>query len=157
MGSTKRGLAMVALTVVALAAIGIALGSSGTGSGDDGAAAASGSKRDGRCGAPQRSLEALEDAVGDAGEGEAVCLADGSYGKLELGDAGTRPPRVIVRAAHPGRATLAGAELGRSKVTLARFVVTDSIDVEPGTVGVAVAHNRVTGGYLGVDAGPTDT
>ena len=61
-----------------------------------------------------------------------------------------------MRAEHPGKATLDGAELGRSKLTLARFVVSDSIDVEPGTVGVTVAHNRVTGGYLGVDAGPTD-
>jgi hypothetical protein len=157
MGSTKRGLAMVALAVAALAAIAIAMGSSGTGNGDGGAAAASGSGRNGKCGVPQRSLEGLQDAVANAGEGEVVCLANGSYGKLALSDDGTGLARVTVRAAHPGKATLAGAELGRSKVTLARFVVTDSIDVEPGTVGVTVAHNRVTGGYLGVDAGPTDT
>jgi len=148
---------MVGLAVAALVAIAIAMGSTGTGSGDGGAAAASGSGRDGKCGVPQRSLEGLQDAVENAGDGDVVCLADGSYGKLELGDAGTGPARVTVRPAHPGKATLAGAELGRSKLTLARFVVTDSIDVEPGTVGVTVAHNRVTGGYLGVDAGPTDT
>lgn len=157
MPSTKRGLVMVGLTVVVLAAIAISMAVTGSGSGDDGAAVASGGKPPGGCAALVRSLDALQDAVEDADEGEAVCLANGSYGKLELGDAGTGPPRVTVRAAHPGKASLEGAELGRSKVTLARFVVSDSIDVEPGTVGVTVAHNRVTGGYLGVDAGPTDT
>jgi hypothetical protein len=157
MGSTKRGLLMVAVTVIVLAAIAISMGVTGTGSGDDGAVAATGSKRAGECMAVGRSLEAVQDAVEEADEGGVVCLANGAYGKLELDDAGTAPPRVTVRAEHPGKATLAGAELGRSKVTLARFVVSDSIDVEPGTVGVTVAHNRVTGGYLGVDAGPTDT
>jgi hypothetical protein len=157
MKSTKRGLLMVAVTVVVLAALAISLGITGTGSGDGGAAAATGSKGPGKCVVLASSLDSLQGAVDDAGDGDVVCLADGSYGKLELGNAGTGPPRVTVRAAHPGKATLEGAELGRSKVTLARFVVSDSIDVEPGTVGVTVAHNRVTGGYLGVDAGPTDT
>ena len=36
-------------------------------------------------------------------------------------------------------------------------MISDGIDVEPGTVGVTVAHNRISGGYLGVDAGPTTT
>jgi hypothetical protein len=157
MGSTKRGLVMVAVTVVVLVALAISLGITGTGSGEGGAAAATGSKGPGNCMVLESSLDALQGAVDDAGEGDVVCLADGSYGKLELGDAGTGAPRVTVRAAHPGKASLEGAELVRSKVTLARFVVSDSIDVEPGTVGVTVAHNRITGGYLGVDAGPTDT
>jgi len=148
---------MVAVAVLALGAIAIALGTTGTGSGDGGAVAATGSKAPGRCTVLESSLDALQGAVDDAGDGDVVCLANGSYGKLELGDSGKGSARVTVRAAHPGRATLEGAELGRSKVTLARFVVTDSIDVEPGTVGVTVAHNRITGGYLGVDAGPTDT
>lgn len=157
MGSTKRGLLMVGLAALALVAIAISLGVTGSGSGDGGAAASTGPRRPGDCAVLARSLEALQDAVEGAGDGEVVCLADGSYGKLELGDAGTGPARVTVRAAHPGGATLDGAELGRSKVTLSRFVVSDSIDVEPGTVGVTVARNRVTGGYLGVDAGPTTT
>jgi hypothetical protein len=156
MGSTKRGLLMVAVTVVVLVALAISLGVTGSGGGDDGAAVASGPKLAG-CAVLVPSLEALQGAVEDAGDGDVVCLADGSYRKLELSYAGTEPARVTVRAAHPGNATLEGAELGRSKVTLARFVVSDSIDVEPGTVGVTVAHNRITGGYLGVDAGPTDT
>src|SRR5215218_4114697 len=156
MGSTKRGLLMVGLTVAVLAAIAISMGMTGGGSGDGGTAVASG-KAPGECDVLAHSLETLQGAVEDAGEGEMVCLANGVYGKLELGGGGAAPARVTVRAAHPGKATLAGAELGRSKVTLARFVVSDSIDVEPGTVGVTVAHNRVTGGYLGVDAGPTDT
>jgi hypothetical protein len=148
---------MVGLAAVALIAIAISLGVTGSGSGDGGAAASTGSKRAGECAVLAHSLEALQEAVEGADDGEVVCLADGSYDKLELGDAGTGPARVTVRAAHPGKATLDGAELGRSKLTLARFVVSDSIDVEPGTVGVTVAHNRITGGYLGVDAGPTTT
>jgi hypothetical protein len=157
MGSTKRGLVMVGLTVAVLAAIALSMALTGSRSGDDDAAVASGPKPSGGCDVLAHSLESLQGAVEDAGEGDVVCLADGVYGKLELGDGGAAPARVTARAAHPGKATLAGAELGRSKVTLARFVVSDSIDVEPGTVGVTVAHNRVTGGYLGVDAGPTDS
>lgn len=148
---------MVGLAALTLVALAVSLGLTGSGGGDGGAAASTGSKRTGACAVLAHSLEALQEAVEGADEGEVVCLADGSYGKLELGDAGTGPARVTVRAEHPGKATIAGAELGRSKLTLARFVVSDSIDVEPGTVGVTVARNRVTGGYLGVDAGPTDT
>jgi hypothetical protein len=156
MKSTMKGLLMVVLAVVALAALAISLGATGGGGEGNGAAAAAAPKR-GVCGVPLRSLDAVQDAVREAGEGGVICLADGSYGMLKLGSAGSGSVRVVVRAAHPGKATLAGAELGRSKLTLARFVVTDSIDVEPGTVGVTVAQNRITGGYLGVDAGPTDT
>ncbi len=50
-----------------------------------------------------------------------VCLADGSYGKLVLSEPGGSAPTVTVRAEHPGQATLAEVELGRSRVTLARF------------------------------------
>jgi hypothetical protein len=153
----RKGLLMVALAAVALSAIAISLGVTGTGGGDGGAAAASGPRRPGECASLQRSLEGLQDAVSEAGDGDTVCLADGSYGKLELSAAGSAPARVTVRAEHPGKAGIEGADLARSKVTLTRFVVRDGIDVGPGTVGVTIAHNRITGGYLGVDAGPTTT
>jgi hypothetical protein len=157
MGSAKRGLLLVAVAVAALAAIAILWGSAGSGEEANGAAATTGPKCAGGCDIVRRSLPALRTAVATAEQADVVCLADGTYGELTLAGAGSAPDRVTVRAEHPGKATLAGADLGRSRVTLARFVVSDSIDVEPGTVGVTVAHNRVTGGYLGVDAGPTTT
>jgi Right handed beta helix region len=154
--STKRGLAMVALAVVGLAALAIWLGTTGPGGGAHDAAAATGSKLSSGCGVVRHSLAELQAAVGEAEDGGVVCLADGSYGELRLN--GPRAAaRVTVRAEHPGKATIDGAELGRSKVTLARFAVSGEIAVEPGTVGVTVARNRVSGGYLGVDAGPTTT
>jgi hypothetical protein len=157
MTPVKRGLATVALAVAALAAIGFWWSSTGPSGGADGAAAAAGPDRAGGCGAVRHSLEALRAAVGAAEEGDVICLADGSYGRLVLSAGGTAAARVTVRAEHPARAHIAGADLGRSMLTLARFAVSDGIDVQPGTKGVIVAHNRVSGGYLGVDAGPTTT
>jgi hypothetical protein len=151
MGSMRGGLVMVAVAIVALVAIAMGPGPDGSG-GDAGAA---GSKRAG-CGIVSHSLEDLQSAVEDAKNGDVICLADGSYGRLALnGDRGA--PWVTVRAENPGRATLAAADLGRSRLTLARFVIADGVSVEPGTVAVTVAHNRLTGGYLGIDAGPTTT
>jgi hypothetical protein len=156
MRSTKPGLIMVALVVVVLAALVVWASAAGEGGGGDDVAAASPASRVAGCGVPLQSLEAVQSAVDGATEGETICLDDGSYGELELSDADS-PGRVTVRAAHPGKATLESAELGRSKLTLARFVVNDGVSVEPGTVGVTVAHNRISGGYLGIDAGPTTT
>ncbi|HEU5252488.1 MAG TPA: right-handed parallel beta-helix repeat-containing protein [Solirubrobacterales bacterium] len=151
----KRGLAMVVFAVGVLAALAVWLGSTGPG-GEDGAAVAA-AERPGGCSDLQSSLEGLQSAIEDAAGGDVVCLADGSYGKLEVGSEGRAAPRVTVRAEHPGKATLAGADLARSRLTLARFVVRDGVSVEPGTVGVTVARNRISGGYLGIDAGPTTT
>jgi Right handed beta helix region len=152
---SKRSLWLTAAGVAAAAALVLWLTSTGHGGGANGTAAAASPKR-GECTVVRRSLDSLQDAVADAGEGSVVCLADGSYGKLELSAAGS-PPRVTVRAEHPGDATIDGADVGRSRLTLARFDVTDGISVEPGSVGVTVSHNRITGGYLGIDAGPTTT
>jgi hypothetical protein len=96
--------------------------------------------------------EALSSAAADA----VICLDDGHYGKLSL-DAGSRPTRVTVRAAHPAGATIEGAELAGSNLTLSRFVSTSGIQVMPGATAIAVEHNRVTGGGQGIEAGPTDT
>jgi hypothetical protein len=152
MGSVRKSLAMVALAVLTLAAIAVWLDSTGPG---EGAAAAAPDTKE--CGALLRSLAALRTAVERATEGEVICLADGQYGKLELDPTGAAAARVTVRAEHPGKATIAGADLGHSKLTLARFAISDEVVVEPGTVGVTISHNRITGGYLGVDAGPTTT
>lgn len=145
---------MVAFAVVILAALAIWLDSTGPGKGDEDTAAAAGSDRGAECVVVRRSLRSLQTAVAVADDGEVICLADGSYGKLVLtGGSG----QVTVRAAHRGRATLTEVDLGRSRLTLARFVIGDGVTVEPGTTGVKIAHNRIAGGYLGIDAGPTTT
>jgi hypothetical protein len=108
------------------------------------------------CSAFVTSLEDAQDAVDSAPTESTICLADGSYGKLTL-DAGDRPGRVTVRAEHPAKATIAGASLAGDNLTVARFVSTDGIQVQPGATAIAVEHNRVTGGGQGIDAGPTTT
>jgi len=146
---------MVGLAVAALIVLGVWVGAVGPGEGVDDDASAKGSE--GGCGVTRNSLAALRTAVEVAAPGDVICLSDGSYGKLAVRSASRAAGRVTVRAEHPGRATLAGADLGRSRLTLARFAIGDGVSIEPGTIGVTVAHNRISGGYLGVDAGPTTT
>lgn len=150
----NRGLAMIALAVGVLAVIAVWVGSTGPGGGGNGAVAATGSKRGEVCVVRAHSPAAVQAALVEADDGDVICLASGSYGDLTLNEGSSR---VTVRAAKPGRATLAEVDIGRSRLTLARFVISDGISVEPGTVGVTVAHNRISGGYLGIDAGPTTT
>lgn len=157
MSPTKRSLAMVAFAVTVVGGLAIWLGASAPRDGTHSAIAATGAKADPVCDDVERSLEALRRAAAGAGEGEAVCLADGIYGELELQGPPRGGSRITIRAEHPGKATLDGADLDRSRVTLARFAIRGEVNVEPGTTGVTVARNRITGGYLGVDAGPTTT
>lgn len=153
----RRGRYLAAIAVLAIAVLVLWMSSTGGGEGARGAVASAGSKpADEECTVVRRSLAAVEAAVASAGAGDVICLADGSYGKLELRGAASPAP-ATVRAEHPGGATLAGADLGRSRLTVARFAVSDEIEIQPGTIGVTVSHNRITGGYLGVDAGPTTT
>jgi hypothetical protein len=86
-----------------------------------------------------------------------VCLADGSYGKLSL-NATKAAPGVEMRSEHPGGATVAGASLNGSRLTLSQFrVIGDEVTVQPGSTGMVVDHNTISGGYFGVDAGPTSS
>jgi hypothetical protein len=101
------------------------------------------------------SLSAATSAVSSAAPGSTVCLADGSYGKLSL-SATKQKPGVTVRAEHPGAATIDGASLQGSYLTIAQFNVTDEIDLMPGSTGMTVDHNRITGGSMGVNL-PTST
>ena len=159
MAFSRRALIPAVLSVALLAVFVLWLTTNADG-GARGAPAATGSKRgpvgEG-CTLVRNTLSALEAAVEGAPPGAVICLADGSYGKLELHGATAGATPVVVRAEHAGKATLDGADLDRSKLTLARFAVSEEIEVEPGTVGVTVDHNRISGGYLGVDAGPTTT
>jgi hypothetical protein len=159
MTASRRVLIPVVLSVALLALFVLWLTSDADGGGAGASAATDprrGSVGEG-CARVGQTLAALQDAVADARPGAVICLADGSYGKLELHGPTTGATPVTVRAEHAGKATIDGADLDRSKLTLARFVVSEEIAIEPGTVGVTVAHNRIGGGYLGVDAGPTTT
>jgi hypothetical protein len=102
------------------------------------------------------SAAAVQSALSSAAAGSVVCLASGSYGELSL-SASKASPGVTVRAASPGATTIAGASLQGSYLTLAGFISTGSIQIQPGANGMTVEHNRVTGGGQGIDAGPTST
>jgi hypothetical protein len=102
------------------------------------------------------SVSAAQSAVSSAAPGAVVCLADGSYGKVSL-NATKAKPGVTLRAAHPGGATIAGAGMQGSNLTLARFVSTSGVSVQPGTSGMTVEHNRITGGGQGIEACPSTT
>jgi hypothetical protein len=103
------------------------------------------------------SVGAVGSAVSDAAAGASVCLADGSYGRLSL-SAQKAAPGVVVRAEHPGQATIAGASLGGSYVTVAQFRMTGTFEAQPGSTGMTADHDLfVGGGYYAVMAAATST
>ncbi len=102
------------------------------------------------------STSAAQSAVSSASPGSVVCLADGSYGSLALNTT-KAAPGVTMRAEHPGKATLGSTTLSGARLTLARFNINGEVTIEPGTTGMVVDHNRITGGYMGVNAGPTSS
>jgi hypothetical protein len=102
------------------------------------------------------STSAAATAASAAAPGATVCLADGIYGKLTL-NASKAAPGVTVRAEHPGQASIAGAALSGSDLTLAQFDVTDEIQLMPGSTGMTVSHNRISGGYFGVSEPTSST
>jgi hypothetical protein len=108
------------------------------------------------CTATVSSLASVQSAVSAAAPGAVVCVGDGSYGKLTL-DAEAETEGVTVRAEHRGEATIAGASISGSHLTVARFVFTSGLQIQPGAKSITIEHNRVTGGGQGIDAGPTDT
>jgi hypothetical protein len=108
------------------------------------------------CSSVVTSVSAAQSSASSASPGSVICLADGSYGTLSL-NATKAAPGVTVRAEHPGLATLTGATMQGARLTLARFNVNGEVTVEPGTTGMVIDHNRITGGYMGVNAGPTST
>ncbi len=101
------------------------------------------------------SLAAAQAAILAAAPGAVVCLADGSYGPLTL--AATKTAQVTLQAQHPAGATLAGVDVSGSELAVERFLISDEVIVEPGSAAITVAHNRISGGYFGIDAGPTTT
>jgi hypothetical protein len=103
------------------------------------------------------SLAAASSAVDAAAVGDSVCLADGSYGTLSL-NASKQAPGVVVRAEHPGAATIAGATLDGSYLTVAQFRVAGTFEPRPGSTGMTADHNLFVGGsYFAVMAAATTT
>lgn len=102
------------------------------------------------------SVAAAQSAAAAAAPGAVICLANGSYGKLALN---ARPAgEVTVQSAPPAVTTIAGATMSGSNLTLEGFnVAGDSVDVEPGSDHMTVQFNRISGGYFGVDGGPSDS
>ena len=147
----KRRGAAFAVALFAIAA-GLVLLLSAGGDGD-GALAVS-TKAKGRCGATAASLGALESDVSSAPPGATVCLADGSFGDLRL-KADSSGRGVTVRAAHPGKATLTSVDISGSHLSLARFEIDGEVTIEPGSSKVSLLNNRISGGYFGINAGPT--
>jgi hypothetical protein len=103
------------------------------------------------------SIAAATGAVNAASPGATVCLADGTYGTLTL-NASKAAPGVTVRAEHPGQATIAGATLSGSYLTVSQFRMTGTFDARPGSTGMTADHNLfVGGGYYAVMAAATTT
>src|SRR5215207_7449910 len=86
------------------------------------------------------STSAAASAVSSAAPGATICLTDGSYAGLTL-NAAKSAPGVTVRAHHPGQATIAGATLSGSYLTVAQFRMTGTADVRPGSTGMTLDHN----------------
>jgi parallel beta helix pectate lyase-like protein len=110
----------------------------------------------GNCTSTVSTLSAAQSAVSSAVPGSVVCLANGSYGKLTV-SATKAAPGVTLRAQNPGQATLESASVGGSRLTLARFIVTNGVVIQTNSVGITIEHNRITGGGQGIDACPTNT
>jgi hypothetical protein len=107
------------------------------------------------CSSVVTSVSAARSAVSAAAAGSTVCLSNGSYGEVTL-NASKAAPGVTLRAQNPGGATIEGATLSGSHLTLARFIVSNGVVISPGANSMTVEHNRITGGGEGVDACPTE-
>jgi len=102
------------------------------------------------------STEDITSALSGAKPGEVICVADGTYPEIEL-TANVPGEGVEVRAENPGQAKIEGATISGEGITFARFFVDGEIVVEPESKEVTIAHDRITGGYLGIDACNSDT
>jgi hypothetical protein len=108
------------------------------------------------CGRAVGNAKTLQAETAKAAPGTVLCLRNGRYGDVALERAGSGAD-VIVRSEHPGGATIAGATLSGSHLALVGFDVDGQVTIEPGSRKIAVLHNRISGGYFGVEAGPTTT
>ena len=152
----KRGRAAISVVALFAIAAGLVLLLSSGGE-DDGALAVSTrgpARAEGRCTVTANSLAALESAASSAAPGSTLCLGNGGYEELTL-EADSTGAGITVWPAHPGKATIAGADLSGSHIALADFKVRGEVTIEPGSSKVSILRNRITGGYMGINAGPT--
>jgi hypothetical protein len=105
------------------------------------------------CSSTVTSAQAAESAVSAAAVGSVICMADGSYGEVSI--SASKSAQVTLQAEHSGKATIAGASLSGSHLTLSHFNITNEVTIEPGATSIAIEYNRITGGYMGINAGPT--
>jgi hypothetical protein len=100
------------------------------------------------------SVASAQSAISGGAPGTVACLTDGSYGKVSL--SGLKSG-VTLRAANPGGATIDGASISGSGITLAYFDVTDEVVVQEGSKEITIQDNKITGGYFGIDACDSDS
>jgi len=108
------------------------------------------------CDATVGSLGAAQSRVRSAGPGKVVCLKDGSYDKLSLRGGGKGAP-VTLRPVNPGGATIDGADISGSGVTIESFQISDEVEIEEGASRINIVHNHIYGGYFGILACNSDT
>ena len=87
--------------------------------------------------------------------GGVVCLTDGSYGDTSIATT-KAPPGVTVRAQNPGRAKLGTVTVSGSNLTVAQLTLAEVV-IQPGSSGMTVDHNLITGGAKGIDMPTTTT
>ncbi|MBS1891574.1 MAG: right-handed parallel beta-helix repeat-containing protein [Actinobacteria bacterium] len=102
------------------------------------------------------SVATAQSAVSSGAPGTVVCLADGSYGAVNLSGS-KASPGVTLRATDPGAASIGGATISGTGLTLAYFNVTDEVEVKEGSSLITIQDNKITGGYFGVDACNSDS
>jgi len=154
--ASRRSLTLVALALAAVATTLVLLLGNGGSQGNADAKGAADARHLGHtpCDSTLGSIEAVRSQAADAGPGTVLCLRNGRYGELRLA-ASSSGAGVTVRPVRPGKAAIAGATLRGSHLALADFDVEGQITVEPGSRKISVLHNRISGGYFGVEAGPT--
>jgi Bacterial TSP3 repeat len=87
------------------------------------------------------SVAAAQSAVAAAAPGTVVCLANGSYGHVNL--SASKAGEVMLQAQTPGGATIAGVTMSGSHLSVSRFRITGTIDVRPSSTGMTADHNFV--------------
>lgn len=94
------------------------------------------------CGAVVNSTAAVQTAINAAKNGDVICMADGTYGKLSVSSPAGK--QVVVQAEHPGQATIAGATVdGRGGVIVARFRMTGTFTAAVGSRGATAFQNDI--------------
>ncbi len=152
------GLAFAAVVVALLAAAAVVLASSGSSSdpAPEPSAAPQTASLGPECDTVAAGTDDIAAALEHASPGQIVCVADGSYPEVTL--EGEFPGAgVEVRAENPGGATIEGATIMGEGITLARFDVDGEVVIEPGSAEVTIAHDKISGGYLGIDACNSDS